>query len=293
VIEEAFMPSIKHILFPIDFSDRCCDASRHVRAMAARFGAKITLINAVPPFWQAGLGDGSASMVVDLDELKRNVESRLNDALVQQFDRIPVARIVEIGDPAAVITEFAHSHDVDLIMMPTHGYGPFRTLLVGSVTAKVLHDALCPVWTAAHIEKSSPRKPEAGNLLCAIDGSPNSIPLVKWAAEYAQSTGAKLRLVHAVSGFVGWPEQRLDRDLEENLRTDSRKAIEQLLNSTGVTAPLCVGVGEVAAVVRAEAERHDSDLILIGRGIMHKTLGRLRTHSYDIIRHAPCPVLSI
>jgi nucleotide-binding universal stress UspA family protein len=54
-----------------------------------------------------------------------------------------------------------------------------------------------------------------------------------------------------------------------------------------------VGVGEVADVVRAEAEGHDSELILIGRGILHETMGRLRTHSYGIIRHAPCPVLSV
>jgi len=45
--------------------------------------------------------------------------------------------------------------------------------------------------------------------------------------------------------------------------------------------------------VRAEAERHDSELILIGRGILHETMGRLRTHSYSIIRQAQCPVLSV
>ena len=37
-------------------------------------------------------------------------------------------------------------------MMPTHGYGKFRSLLLGSVTAKALHDAKCAVWTAAHSE---------------------------------------------------------------------------------------------------------------------------------------------
>ena len=36
-----------------------------------------------------------------------------------------------------------------------------------------------------------------------------------------------------------------------------------------------------------------TDLILIGRGMLHETMGRLRTHAYGIIRHAPCPVLSV
>jgi hypothetical protein len=45
-----------------------------------------------------------------------------------------------LGDPAHAITDFVASNKVDLVMMPTHGYGPFRQLLLGSVTAKVLHD---------------------------------------------------------------------------------------------------------------------------------------------------------
>ena len=28
-----------------------------------------------------------------------------------------------------------------------------RRLLLGSVTAKILHDAECPVWTAAHVDE--------------------------------------------------------------------------------------------------------------------------------------------
>jgi len=287
------MIRIKHILFPVDFSDRCCGAAPFVRAMALRCGARITLMNVLPPVWQTGIGDGSPPIVVDMNELKRDVETRLQAILLRELEGISVQRIVEIGDPAEVITRFAHTEGVDLIMMPTHGYGPFRSLLLGSMTAKVLHDVACPVWTAAHAETSSARHVEGGNLLCAVDGTLSSIPLMQWAAEYAQSTGVKLRLVHAVSGIVGWPERGLDKGLDAALCKDAREAIEVLQQSSGITASLCVGVGEVADVVRSEAERHGTDLILIGRGILHGTLGRLRTHSYGIIRNAPCPVLSI
>lgn len=287
------MLAIKHILFPIDFSERCCGAAPFVQAMATRFGAKITLISALQPVWQTGLGEG-ATVPVDMDELKRNLETRLRGAFVREFEGIPVHRIVEIGDPAAVITRFAHTEGADLIMMPTHGYGPFRILLLGSVTAKVLHDAECPVWTATHMEEqpSLRNKPDS-NVLCAVDSTAQSVPLMQWAAEYARITGAKLRFVHAVSGVVGWPDRQLDREFQETVRRDAREAIESLQRSVGVTAPLCVGVGDVAGVVRAEAEGHDADLILIGRGVLHETMGRLRTHSYGIIRHAPCPVLSV
>ena len=32
-------------------------------------------------------------------------------------------------------------------------------------------------------------------------------------------------------------------------------------------------------------------IVVIGRGVMHETFGRVRTKSYDIIRQSPCPVL--
>jgi len=285
------MPVIKHILFPIDFSERCCGTAPFVRALASRFGAKITLLTAVAPIWQAGLGEGA--IPIDMTELRQDLEMRLNETFVPEFQGLTVQRIAEIGDPAEIITRFAHTKGIDLIMMPTHGYGPFRSLLLGSITAKVLHDAECPVWTAAHMEQPPSGHIDGSSVLCAIDATPQSGALIQWAAGYAELTGAQLRLVHAVSGISGWPQRRLDHEFEQTLRKDARLAIESLQKSIGNTSPICVGVGDVAQVVRAEAERHNTDLVIIGRGIIHKTMGRLRTNSYGIIRHAPCPVLSV
>jgi nucleotide-binding universal stress UspA family protein len=293
------MLAIKHILFPIDFSERSCGAAPFVDAMASRFGAKVTLISAAPPVWYAGMGDPAAPVFLDDDTLREDIQARLDTAFTREFAHLPVDRVAEVGDPAEVITRFAHSHfadqpDVDLIMMPTHGYGPFRSLLLGSVTAKVLHDAHCPVWTGAHMEEVPAKEHLAcRNIVCAVDTTPKSAPLMQWAAQYARDTGATLRLVHAVSGIEGWPERQLDREFEEALRDDARAAIEKAALAAGVEAPLCVAVGEVAGAVREEARRHAADLIVIGRGLLHQALGRLRTHSYGIIREAPCPVISV
>jgi hypothetical protein len=56
---------------------------------------------------------------------------------------------------------------------------------------------------------------------------------------------------------------------------------------------MCVTVGDVSESVRKEALRHHKDLVVIGRGKVQETLGRLRTRAYGIIRHALCPVLSV
>jgi hypothetical protein len=91
-------------------------------------------------------------------------------------------------------------------MMPTHGYGKFRSLLLGSVAAKVLHDAWCPVWTATHTE--DPRLPEhlgCKNIMGAVDLTPETVGLIRRYADLAGAFNAKLRLVHAVPGTAPDP----------------------------------------------------------------------------------------
>jgi nucleotide-binding universal stress UspA family protein len=45
------MPMIKHILFPVDFSQQASQAAPFVKAVANSFGASITLMSVLPPVW--------------------------------------------------------------------------------------------------------------------------------------------------------------------------------------------------------------------------------------------------
>src|SRR6266700_231242 len=99
------MLAIKNILFPIDFSERCCGAAPFVQSMASRFGSKVTVMTVMYPFWQAGLGDPAMpGVAVDTNELKADVEARLSGAFVREFAGIPVERVVEVGEPGEAIT---------------------------------------------------------------------------------------------------------------------------------------------------------------------------------------------
>lgn len=288
------MFAIKHILFPVDFSERCHGAAPFVAAFAKRFGAQVTLISVAPPLWYAAMGDVGTPVYVDPEELRADLKARLSNVEAKEFDGLPVEKIAEIGEPAEEISLYAHTQGIDLIMMPTHGYGPFRSLLLGSVTAKVLHDSQCPVWTGAHMEDLPGNEHiEARNVLCAVDGTPKSTPLMNWASEFSKRTGASLRMVTVVPGLEGWPEGALDREFEKEQARAARERVMKLEREAGTGAPLCVVAGNVASAIREEARRHSADLVVIGRGLLHETLGRLRTHSYGIIRQAPCPVVSV
>jgi len=285
------MPKIKHIVFPIDFSGRSNCAVPFVAEMARRHEAKVTLLAVAAPYYAGGI---AGAPMIDLQLILDGVKSQLDDCYLSEFAGVTVDRMAILGDPARTITDFVEANQVDLVMMPTHGYGPFRQLLLGSVTAKVLHDVHVPVWTMAHTgEAPDFQHVAARKILCAVDAAPASITLMRWAGGLAKNLGATLRLVHAVPSMEAWPERQLDQEFEETLRDNARRTIEDLEKAADIRVPVCVGAGSVPDVVREEALQHDADLVLIGRGALQGALGRLRTHAYGIIRNAPCPVLSV
>jgi nucleotide-binding universal stress UspA family protein len=283
-----------HILFPVDFSERASDAAPHVEAMASRFDAKVTLIHVIEPFWEGIGGEFAAFDGSCIQSLKEQLRRQLNAFAVRYIPDLKRDIHVGEGEPGAAITRYAHQHGIDLIMMPSHGYGPFRSLLLGSVTAKVLHDAQCPVWTGAHLETAPDAKHvDCRNIVCAVDLGPRTVSLIQWAAQFSNTLNAGLRFVHAIPGIESWPDRQFDLEFEEALEQDARERMTAFQKQAGISAPVCLGRGNVAAVVEQEARRYKADIIVIGRGCIQGKLGRLRTHAYGVIRQAPCPVISI
>jgi len=286
------MPIITHILFPFDFSKQGLLAAPFVRAVASRFEARITLIGVIPPAWTIPSTDLPAMVTVDIEEMKRDLESRLDETMSDEFSGLAVRSVTTLGDPAQKITEFAHANAVDLIMMPTHGFGLYRSLLIGSVTAKVLHDAKCPVWTATHAEEQRSRDMPR-TILCAVDGTPRTPALTQWAAEMSQRMEASLKLLHVAPRISDWLALPGERELQEQVRNEARAKIDALKQSAGVETPVRVAVGRIVDTVTEEARQEGADLVLIGRGSLQSPLGRLRTHAYGIIQKSPCPVVSV
>jgi nucleotide-binding universal stress UspA family protein len=50
------------------------------------------------------------------------------------------------------IVDYARDHDVDIIVMGTHGRGALGHLVMGSVAERVVRLAPCPVLTVRHPE---------------------------------------------------------------------------------------------------------------------------------------------
>ena len=88
----------------------------------------------LPPF------EGSSEVGVDgvtVSEImaarQAKAQKQLDDFLNAALHHLRVKRTLVNGDPAPRIVEWGRRERFGLIMMPTHGYGPFRRLLLGSV----------------------------------------------------------------------------------------------------------------------------------------------------------------
>ncbi len=256
------MLPFQRILFPVDFSPQSVGAARYVEAIAGRFQSELILLHVI-----------SVSNYTDVKpQSPSEHRAHLQSFLDKELEYFRVERVAAEGDPAQNILRVARERRVDLIMMPSHGHGPFRRFLLGSVTAKVLHDADCPVWTGVHLESAPPlEKIEVRRLLCAVNLDAHGRTVLAGASELAAEYQADLIVLHVGS-------------------EDSRAKLEAM---TGGTAPILIESGEVSTTVASVAQKTGADLLIIGRSASPGVFGRLRTHAYPIIRQSPCPVISI
>lgn len=288
--------NFSRILFPVDFSERSRAIVPFVHAAVKRHGAALTLANFVeiPALWY-GTAEAPCAPDLNVEAMIETAGDQLKTFAREFFPNIAPQILVEEGEAGTSITQLVRELGFDLVMMPTRGRGRFRAALLGSATAKVLHDVECAVWTAAHAETPPyPASPEWARVVCAVDSTPDALRLIRCAAHMAASFGSKVHLVHALPPVPGTRmEQYLSRDFDESLKQAARRDILAMQKEAGTDFRLCVESGDAARIIAAAAEKDRADLVLIGRGVLPHFAGRLRTHVYSIVRDAPCPVLSI
>lgn len=277
------MPQIKKILFPVDFSASCASAARYVEALAGQFEASIQLLHVV------GMGERALPR-----ELLPVRQAQLDAYLTGELKYFSTERVCVTGDPAAAIIAAARNWSADLVAMPTHGVGVFRRLLLGSVTAKVLHDLDCPVWTSAHLETAPALEQiHCRKILCAVDLTERSRSVLAWAAWLAGEYQAALGIVHATAAlptpYYGW---NLAAEFKDSVSEQAALRIENLQKETGTEGRrVFIDAGDPAAVVARTVRDFEADLLVMGR---HSGTGiYLPQNAYAILRDSPCPVISI
>src|SRR5689334_17455788 len=182
------MLNFRKILFPVDFSGSSKYTAPYVAWIARKFHGQVTLLHALDIF----LTSSSAPLLrPDLqasyeDLIRKQRESDLIEFAPSAFAGLNATRVVEVGDAAETIVRYIEKNEIDLVVMPTHGWGTFRWLLLGSVTAKVLYDVSCPVWTMVHSETFvTSDTNNIRTIVCGVDPYLEPIRIIQAASELA------------------------------------------------------------------------------------------------------------
>ena len=284
------------ILFPVDYSDPCKALVPYVRDMADHFSgertAPLTLVHAynLGSFATAEIDLAEPGL---LDECRLIEQERLRDFAAENFPGLDVETVSEDSEPGTLIDEMVARKNIDLVMMPTHGHGPLRRLLLGSITGKVLHDVRATVFTGvgSTLAGHQPCLPYR-SVVCAVADGPETESVVQAAAAFAASYHAKLALIHVVE----LPPTSWEVDItpyRKDLMEAAERRLTGLLEKLKIDAPVHVVDFVMPDAIHDEAVNRKADLIIVGRGHAHGTFSRIWSRLYSVVRAAPCPVMSI
>jgi len=140
----------RSILVPLDGSAHAAAALERAIALAKDSCTWITLLHVVEPPQLPPLG---AAYVVGLvtPETDEQAEALLESAAATVPEGIPVATIVRHGRAADEILQRIDAAQHDLVVMGSRGRGPFRSLVLGSVSRAVHQHSAVPVITV-HVD---------------------------------------------------------------------------------------------------------------------------------------------
>lgn len=299
------MLALKKILFPTDFT-RCSDqAFNHALFIAEQFKAKLQLFHAIV-LHEDDPAD-PARRFPEGEELFRRLFEIADSEMASRLERhrdgaVKIEEYRSRGISAAqTILEHAREHDVDLIVMGTHGRrGPAR-LFFGSVTEEVVRFAKVPVLTLRELDE--PRRIEAfERLLVPIDFSAHSRKAVAYARELAEVYGARLQLLHVIEEpsypyFYAPLDAVRPAEHLEKLRSRSIEALHELMGEASgpeTSYDVEISSGHPASEIVAFAEERESDMIVTAtHGLTGLERLLVGSTAEQVLRTSPVPVFLV
>jgi nucleotide-binding universal stress UspA family protein len=279
------------ILFPVDFSNQCVLAARHVKTWAEKLGAALNTLHVVDPE-EFGYSDER-----DYDAISELIVRRTADLTYfsdHYLGENVAHHTVVRGDARTQIESFARQEKVDLIMFPRIHQSIGSRLLRDSLTATILEKSTASLWITEHMEAVN--KLSIDRILCAVHFE-QDLMLDSQNYRIIQRVLTLAKAFRAEVTFLNV----LDKQEEETTRRSedaiSSSGIEpwliQAREQFGNAAEFLRQKGDVVSTIADIANQKSADLVVVGR-TRPGTLGLgVQGHILEI-DHAACrPILSV
>ncbi len=287
---------LKKILFPTDFSEHAERAFTHAANIAALFKAEIHALHVRVrqrdeyPALQHLLED-FADADVDESETLLPFPDAPHDLVIK----------ADVTDSSAcnAIVNYINNHDIDMVVMGSHGRrGPSRILL-GSTAECVIRNASCPVLTLrSHADKME--QEEIKHILVPVDFSKFSRNALAYANTFAKVWNARVTLVHVVEEVLipaVYGVEAMSLTSSAPLIEKSNRELDELRTKhidTSLDTEVHTLIGAPATAIANFAKEENVDMIVLAShgltGFKRLLLGSI---AEALNRKAPCAVLTV
>ncbi|MCG8469432.1 MAG: universal stress protein [Gemmatimonadetes bacterium] len=277
---------MNRILIATDFSPHAEAALGHAVAFARAFDAELHILNVQVPY-------GPTSPLVDAFPEEKEAREALRSLW---FDGVRLVPALERGIAAApTIMTYADDHDVDLIVMGSHGRRGVRRLLLGSVTEEVLRGGRWPMLTVHEAETGRDDSTTYRKILLPVDFSPRTEGQLGVATDLAHRFSAEIELLHVVDPPIVPELYGPIGPLAVDLKATTGRALgrlDELADTVGDELTVSKEIVVGRSVHEIEHKAADADLIVMPthgyRGFDRIMLGSV---TEGVLRRAKCPVL--
>lgn len=190
---------MKKILVPTDFSEYALNAAKLAAHIAKKFDARIYFLHVVSmPVYETGIIPGQSRQ--DIAEglfILKKVKMDFQNLLSQDFLKgVNVAKAIQYDGVYESIVSQAKEHDIDLIVMGTHGSsGYVNDFFIGSNTDKIVRLSETPVITI----RDEVSNPKFDKIVFASDFGDGIAKSFRRVAEIADKLKAKVELVRIIT----------------------------------------------------------------------------------------------
>ena len=207
-------------------------------------------------------------------------------------------RLIEVEQqaPAAApaILQYVIEHDIDLVVMGTHGRHGLRRVVLGSVAEEVVRRAPCPVFT---VNRCANVSSGIRRIVAPVDASAPAREAARYAKALATLYGARLDLLYVID-VATRPEAHIPfvgpfEGIGLGARQRAQAALQSFADELGADG-VKVEVGMPVPDILDVAKRTGADLLVLGshgRSGMERLL--LGSVAERVIRQAPCPVFTV
>jgi nucleotide-binding universal stress UspA family protein len=289
------------ILAPVDFSSSSALGLHLAVALARRHSARLTVlhVDGLPAY-----SDQLPQLTADhawgdyLTEHDRALEARLREFVRPLEFAGELEVVVARGDAASAIVSHARTRASDLIVIAPRGSGYGQQFLLGSVSAQVAAEAVCPVLVARSRDGAATPVGGFTEPLVAISNPELGARALEFTHELAHA-GTHVELVHVLESFeiaVGPPLPGAFHEAVANSRRDAEARLERLaapLRAAGLSTSVRVETGDPSFSILCRAEASANGLLVVSRKTGGHGTSALSTTAYRMVKHAPVPVLVV